>query len=146
MLVDDLKMLLGSSFVFYTKAHGFHFNVEGPDFVQYHDFLGKIYSDVYGTIDVLGEYIRTLGEYAPGALSRYLELSKIPEQVQIPSAMLMMAEMLRDNSIMIELLKHCFSSAESENNQGVANFLAERLDAHEKHGWMLRSILKKDRA
>jgi DNA-binding ferritin-like protein len=43
---------------------------------------------------------------------------------------------------MIELLNNCFSSAENENKQGIANFIAERLDAHEKHQWMIRSILK----
>ena len=54
----------------------------------------------------------------------------------------MFAELLSDNGKMIDLLNGCFVSAEDENKQGIANFIAERLDAHEKHGWMLRSILK----
>jgi starvation-inducible DNA-binding protein len=54
----------------------------------------------------------------------------------------MFAELLSDNGKMIDLLNSCFSSAESENKQGIANFIAERLDAHEKHQWMIRSILK----
>lgn len=143
MLVEDLKMLLGSTFVMYTKVHGFHFNIEGSDFYQYHEFLGKMYEDIHDTIDVIGEHIRTLESYTPGALSRYLELSKIPEQIQIPRAELMLAEILRDNLIMIELLNHCFSVADSENKQGIADFIAGRLDAHEKWGWMLKSMLKR---
>jgi DNA-binding ferritin-like protein len=43
-------------------------------------------------------------------------------------------------------LNQCFSEAEQENQQGIANFIAERLDAHGKHGWMLRSFLKDNRA
>jgi starvation-inducible DNA-binding protein len=54
----------------------------------------------------------------------------------------MFAELLSDNDKMIDLLNACFVSAEEENKQGIANFIAERLDAHEKHSWMLRSILK----
>jgi starvation-inducible DNA-binding protein len=54
----------------------------------------------------------------------------------------MFAELLSDNGKMIDLLNGCFVSAEEENKQGIANFIAERLDAHEKHSWMLRSILK----
>lgn len=145
MLSDDLKVLLASSFSFYLKATNFHWNVEGPDFPQYHGFLGDLYTEVYGSIDKVAEYIRTLDSYAPGSLSRYSELTIIEDQLMIPKAELMMEELAADNTKMIELLNHCFASAESENQQGVANFIAERLDAHQKHGWMLRSILKKTR-
>jgi DNA-binding ferritin-like protein len=42
--------------------------------------------------------------------------------------------------------KAAFPIAEQENEQGIADFIAGRIDAHGKHGWMLRSILKKQRA
>lgn len=146
MLKDDLKVLLGSTFVFYVKAHGFHFNVEGPDFLQYHELFGKIYDDVYGSVDKLGEHIRTLDSYTPGSLARFLELSVLQEQSQIPRAELMIAELEQDNAAMIELLNRVFATADAENKQGIADFIASRLDAHEKWGWMLRSTLKKSRA
>jgi DNA-binding ferritin-like protein len=73
-------------------------------------------------------------------------LTIIQDQLKIPRAELMFAELFEDNIKMIELLNHCFSSATQENKQGIANFIAERLDAHEKHQWQLRSILKKARA
>lgn len=146
MLKDDLKVLLGSTFVFYVKAHGFHFNVEGPDFLQYHELFGKIYDDVYGSVDKLGEHIRTLDSYTPGSLARFLELSVLQEQPQIPRAELMIAELEQDNAAMIELLSRVFATADAENKQGIADFIASRLDAHEKWGWMLRSTLKKSRA
>ena len=70
----------------------------------------------------------------------------IQDQTKIPRARLMFEELLSDNGVMINLLNQCFASAEQENNQGIVNFIAERLDAHGKHGWMLRSFLKGDRA
>ena len=146
MLADNLKVLLGSTFAFYVKIHGFHFNIEGDNFPQYHEFLGDFYTEVYGSIDPIGEYIRTLDSYAPGSLTRYAELTIIQDQLKIPRAELMFAELYEDNAKMIELLNTCFASASQENKQGIANFIAERLDAHEKHQWQLRSILKKARA
>lgn len=146
MLKEDLKSLLGSSFAFYIKAAGFHWNVEGPDFPQYHEFLGDIYQDVYGSIDRIAEYIRTLDGYAPASMTRYLELSVIQEQLQIPRAELMLQELCDDNERMIALLNKVFASAEAENKQGIADFIAGRLDAHEKLCWMLKSTLKKARA
>lgn len=146
MLKDDLKTLIGTSYAFSVKASGFHWNIEGPDFPQYHKFLGKLYKDVYNSIDKVAEYIRTLDAYAPGSLTRFLELSVISDQLQIPRAELMFQELLEDNERMISILNTTFSSAESENKQGVANFIAERLDSHEKFGWMMRSILNKARS
>lgn len=146
MLADNLKVLLGSTFVLYVKAHGFHFNVEGPDFPQYHEFLGNFYEDVHSSVDKIGEYVRTLDVYAPGSLARMLELSIIEEQSKIPRAELMFAELIEDTSKYIELLSSCFASADEENQQGIADFIAGRLDAMNKHQWMMRSIMKRQRA
>jgi starvation-inducible DNA-binding protein len=146
MLVDNLKVLLGSTFAFYVKIHGFHFNIEGDNFPQYHKFLGDFYTEVYNSIDPIGEYIRTLDSYAPGSFTRFQELSIIPDQLKVPRAELMFEELYSNNEQLIGFLNECFASATEENKQGIANFIAERLDAHEKHQWMIRSILKKARA
>jgi starvation-inducible DNA-binding protein len=146
MLSDNLKVLLASTNSLSIKAQNFHWNVEGPNFPQYHDFFSNFYEEVYGSVDRVAEYIRTLDSYAPGSLTRYAELTIIQDQTKIPRAELMFAELLEDNQKMIELLNSCFQSAEQENKQGIANFIAERLDAHEKHQWMIRSVLKAQRA
>ena len=146
MLADDLKTLLATQYALSIKAQNFHWNVEGPDFAQYHDFFANFYEEVYSAVDPIAEYIRTLQEYTPGSFERFLELSVIPGQTKIPRARLMIEELLENNTTMIDLLNQCFASAEQENNQGIANFIAERLDAHGKHSWMLRSFLKDNRA
>ena len=142
MLTETLKTLLATSYALSIKAQNFHWNVEGPDFPQYHEFFGNFYEEVYSAVDKIAEYIRTLDSYAPGSLTRYAELTIIEDQLKVPRPNLMFAELLSDNGKMIDLLNGCFVSAEEENKQGIANFIAERLDAHEKHSWMLRSILK----
>jgi starvation-inducible DNA-binding protein len=147
MLADSLKTLLATEYAFSIKAQLFHWNVEGPDFAQLHDFFGNLYEEVYNnSIDKTAEYIRTLDEYAPGSFERFMELSLIPGQTKIPRARLMIEELLADNNTLIELLNDCFAVAEQENNQGIANFIAERLDAQAKHGWMLSAFLKDQRA
>ena len=146
MLSDDLKTLLATQYALSIKAQNFHWNVEGPDFAQYHDFFANFYEEVYSAVDRIAEYIRTLQEYSPGSFERFQELSIIQGQTKIPRARLMIEELLSDNGALIDLLNQTFVSAEQENNQGIANFIAERLDAQAKHGWMLRSFLKDERA
>jgi len=146
VLTDDLKILLATNYAFVIKAQLFHWNVEGPDFGQLHKFFQKIYEDVYDSIDSTAEYIRILGEYTPGSFERFSELSLISGQTKIPRAQLMIEELLNDTQTLIDLLNRCFSSAENENQQGVADFIAGRIDAMGKHRWMLQSFLKLERA
>jgi len=147
MLADALKTLLATEYAFVVKAQQFHWNVEGPDFAQLHEFFGEIYQEVYdNAIDRTAEYIRTLDDYTPGSFERFQELSQIKGQTKIPRARLMIEELLANNGQMLELLNQCFAEAEQENQQGIANFIAERIDAHGKHGWQLRSFLKDQRA
>ena len=146
MLADNLKTLLATNFAYYLKAHQFHWNVEGPDFGELHDFFQAIYQDAYSALDPTAEYIRYLGEYAPGSLERYSELTEIAGQIKIPRARLMLEELYANNNQMLDVLNACFASANEENEQGIANFIAERLSAHGKYRWQLTSYLKVERA
>ena len=147
MLVDDLKTLLATQYAYVLKAQLFHWNVEGPDFSQLHKFFGKIYDEVYeNSIDQTAEFIRILDDYTPGSFERFSELSLIPGQTKIPRARLMIEELFNDSEQLIALLNQCFDVAEAEDQQGICDFLAGRIDALGKHRWMLRSFLKEQRA
>lgn len=141
-LIEEMKVSLASTFAFYLKAHNFHWNVEGQNFPQYHSFFEGIYSDAWGAVDGIAEHLRTLGSYAPGSFARYKDLTIVEDELNIPQAMSMMTKLLADNTAMIEQLTKTQSLAEKEKKMGLANYLQDRIDAHEKHGWMLRSIIK----
>ena len=146
MLADDLKTLLASEYAFAIKAQYFHWNVEGSHFRSYHKFFEELYLEINeNAIDQIAEYIRTLDTYTPGSFERFAELSVIQGQLKVPRAMIMMEELLEDNFKLEAILKQSFESAQAEKNRGIENFIAERLDAHAKHRWMLKSFLKESR-
>ena len=142
MLADVLKTLLATSYAFVIKAQFFHWNVEGPDFAQYHGFLSDFYDSVFDQTDPIAEHIRALNSYAPVSLSRMLELSDIEETDTIPSALTMLSNLKNDNERYIVHLRAGIAAAESANEPAVGNFLQDILDQHQKHGWMLRSFTK----
>jgi len=146
MLADLLKTYLASTFAYYLKAHMFHWNVEGPDFGELHEFFSNIYEDAYSAVDPIAEYIRTTEEYAPGSLSRFQELSQIQDQIKVPRARLMLEELLADTQTMIDLSKQAFDVSTQEGRDDVANFAADRMAAHGKYMWQLKSYLKAVRA
>ena len=145
MLSDNLKVLLASTQSFAIKTQNFHWNVEGSNFPQYHLFLDTLYQDVNETIDPVAEYIRVLGVYTPGSLSRYAELSIIQDQTKIPRAQLMFAELLQDCETLGQLAVEIFDIATNERQQGIANYMAELQDLYGKKAWFIRSTLKTER-
>ena len=141
-LVDGLKTLLGTMESFRVKSQGFHWNIEGSNFPQYHSLTDAIYSDADSSIDPLAEYIRSLDEYAPGSMTRFLELSIIDEQTKIPKAELMLKELLQDNDKILELLKEIFDVATEAKENGIANFIADRQSMHGKWHWQLGATVR----
>ena len=141
-LVDALKVVLADTFALYLKAHYFHWNIEGPNFVQYHGFLDGFYNEVWGAVDAVAEHIRTLDAYAPGSFTRFKDLTTISDELAIPSAISMLTKLEADNQSVIDSLTKAYKLAESDNKCGLSNFLQDRIDIHEKHSWMLRSIVK----
>ena len=145
MLSDNLKTRLASTQSFAIKSQNFHWNIEGSNFPQYHQFYDTLYQDVNETIDKIAEYIRILGSYTPGSLQRYGELTVIPDQTKIPRAELMFFETLQDIDKINQLVIEMFDQATEERQQGIANFMAELQDLYGKKAWFIRSILKTER-
>lgn len=141
-LQELMKKVLADTFAMYLKAHNYHWNVEGPNFVQYHDFFGQLYLELHAAIDPMAEHIRILDAYAPGSMTRFLELTEIECELNVPMAGEMMRKLAADNEIVLATLNMSFKLAESLDQDGLADFLSARIDAHKKHAWMLKSLTK----
>lgn len=137
------KIVLADTFSLYFKTHTFHWNVEGSDFVQLHDFFGELYEDLHNSVDVMAEQVRALDEYAPSSLQTIMDLSTIEQcGSEKMSSILMLNTLIADNDTMIESLNKLFKTASAKNNQGLADYAASRIDVHNKHRWMLKALTK----
>jgi starvation-inducible DNA-binding protein len=101
-----------------------------------------LYEEVFDATDDIAEQIRALDAYAPGSFTRFLELTDIECETVIPAPLEMLTRLQSDNNKVIETLNIAFKLADEFDKQGLADFLAGRIDAHNKHGWMLKSITK----
>lgn len=122
-------------------AQGYHWNVKGINFHQFHDFFAEIYADVDSAIDPLAENIRKLGFDSPYLLSDFSEMSCIQEERQLGDALLMVESLARTNKIVHSCYVEAFTLASACNEQGIADFLAGRIDMHQKWQWQLESTL-----
>lgn len=141
-LIDAMKRYFATHFQYYTKAHGFHANVVGPDFTEFHMLFGEIYEDAQDAIDDVAEHIRAIQGLAPFSLARIAELGSIEDASEAPKAMKMTEELLADTQIVVNHLEECHDIATEYKQYGLINFLEGRLDIHAKLMWKLRSTLE----
>jgi starvation-inducible DNA-binding protein len=139
-IAERMKVVLASANSFALKAQNYHWNVIGPNFIVYHRFFQEIYEQVHQDIDAYAEHIRILGMFVPGSLSRFSELTRIKDELAIPTANMMIERLLEDNTKMINMLKSVHVAASDTSNPGLTSFLEERIQYHDKLGWMLRSL------
>ena len=133
-LADALALLLGEEFELFARAQEAHWNVTGPDFAEWHGTFGDLAADAHGAVDPLAENIRKLGSLAPA-------LSVEPSEARQTDALALAAELLDESEELAEACRAAFDIATAAGQQGIANYLADRQDAHAKFAWMLRSSL-----
>ena len=74
------KTAFANTFLMYFKAHSYHWNIEGSDFPQMHEFFGDLYDEIYGSVDKFAEEIRLPGDrkeyfkYSDNALENLLKM------------------------------------------------------------------------
>lgn len=139
-----IKILLANATVMYYKAHQFHWNIEGIEFNQYHEFFGDLYSDVYDSIDPIAELLRKLDEYAPVSIDELYKFKTLEEETtRVVLLADILASLIKANDEVLASLNKVFEVANANKQQGICNFIADRIDTHQKHGWFLKASAKK---
>lgn len=140
-VAQELTKVLADSFAVYLKTHGYHWNVRGPEFFSFHNLLEQQYRDVWAALDEIAERIRALGVLAPQSFSGFGNLTSIkdgdPEKEAIP----MLKELMQDHETLIATVRNAFQAADAAGDEASADLMTQRLAAHEKFAWMLRSTL-----
>lgn len=137
------KVVLADTFTLYFKMQSYHWNVECKNFMEMHGFFGDLYAELWGAVDTVAEELRALDEYAPGSLMELYNYKTVAEDASRPvSVNGMLVTLGVNNEQVIESLNKLFQVATANNQQGLADFAAGRIDIHKKHGWMIRSYLK----
>lgn len=144
-VAEALSRVLADTFTLYLKTHNFHWNVLGPMFHTLHLMFEEQYNELWLAGDVIAERIRALGFNAPGSYHEFSKLSYLREVEGVPSAAEMIAELLRDHETCTRTARWALSVARSAVDSPTEDLLTQRLMAHEKAAWMLRSMLGEER-
>jgi starvation-inducible DNA-binding protein len=139
--VAGLNKVLADSYALYLKTHGYHWNVRGANFSALHVLLEGQYTEEWTALDAIAERIRALGELAPMGYGAFGNLSSIKDGDAEKEWEGMFKELLTDNETVIATLRAAFEAADEAGDEATADLYTQRLAAHEKHAWMIRSTL-----
>ena len=140
-LAGGLAKLLADTYAVYLKTHGYHWNVEGPNFASLHALFMAQYTEMWTAIDEVAERIRALGAFAPQGYAAFAKLSAIRDGRAEQGAEVMLAELIRDQETLIGAARQVRAAAEEAGDDVTAGLIDDRVQAHEKHAWMLRASL-----
>lgn len=142
-LAASLPELLGNAYVMYLRAHGAHWNVEGPLFPQLHDFFGKMADDVFDSVDHVAESMRQHKMFAPNSLPSVVKFATVPTEspVKDGSPEPLVKDLLSVNLKVMDSLKQVGRDAEAVGDLGLSNFTQDRLAAHLKADWQMNAFL-----
>jgi starvation-inducible DNA-binding protein len=141
-IAESLSRMLADSYILYLKTHNFHWNVTGPMFQALHNLFMTQYTEQWNALDLIAERIRALGHPAPGSYKRYVELSSIEEENNVPSATDMIRQLVAGQEAVARTARAAFKVADAADDQPTADLLTQRMEVHEKNAWMLRVLLE----
>lgn len=136
-IAGGLAKLLADTYAVYLKTHGYHWNVRGPSFASLHTLFMTQYTEMWTAIDEIAERIRALGELAPQGYGAFGNLSSIRDGDPEKDAQAMLKELIGDHQALIATAKAARDGADDVT----AAVIDARVQAHEKHAWMLKASL-----
>jgi starvation-inducible DNA-binding protein len=140
-IAGGLSRVLADTYTLYLRTHNYHWNVTGPQFNDLHAMFMTQYTELWNSVDLIAERIRSLGHFAPGSYRSFSELSSIKEEESVPPATKMLENLLAGHETVARTCRAAFPAAEKASDQPTMDLLTQRLQVHEKTAWMLRSIL-----
>ena len=139
----ELNKLLANEVVLYTKTRNYHWNIEGPSFMEIHKFLEGQYGELEEMIDNVAERIRSIGHYAEGRLVDFLKLTSLLEPDNTTNQKVQLKNLLDDHETIIRELRTLITKFADENKDlGSSDFVTGLLGKHEKMAWFLRAYNK----
>jgi starvation-inducible DNA-binding protein len=136
-----MQITMADTYALYLKTQNYHWHVTGPQFESLHRLFESQYQELANAVDVLAERIRALGPEckAPATFKDLERLKSIKDGDSSLTADEMIAELAQDHSLLVKDLNQTMAIAQENKDEGTANVIADRIEAHEKTCWMLNA-------
>ncbi len=141
---DALNILLADQHILYIKERNYHWNVEGSSFLELHEFIEKLYTELEAHIDATAERIRKIGKSPMGSCQEYLDFTNLKETKEpYHDAHKILKSLLNDYETIIRWIRDNVEVAADNKDYGTEDFMVGLIRSYEEAAWMLRAYISK---
>ena len=142
--VRKVNEYLSNLAVLNANLHNLHWNVEGLQFVQVHEFTETLYDDFFEKYDEVAELLKMKGERPLVRLSDYLKNASIKELDKDVFAVKETLEIVLDYLlVMKDLALEIREQADSEGDFDTVAMFEDHIAGYNKNIWFVKSMLAK---
>src|SRR6056297_3321764 len=139
-----MNTYLANLAVLNTKLHNLHWNVEGKQFMQVHNFTEDLYDDFFEKYDEVAEIMKMKGEFPLVKLSEYQKAATVEELDSKKYGVdEVLAEVEADLKEMKKLATEIRNDADQADDFEVVGALEDHVAGYSQNLWFLRAILAK---
>jgi len=138
-IIAALNGFLADTSIVYFKTHGYHWNVEGPNFYNLHIMFEKFYIKLWKSTDEIAERIRSLGEKTPPSYVELLAHGTIKEAETAPAGHIMVKALRDDYLALAKKARDVCSFADVHGDVVTTDIMTKQATFLEKAAWMLQS-------
>mgnify|MGYP003650922274 CR=1 FL=1 len=138
---EALTQIFKDNFVAYFRSHVAHANITGRNFRSDHKLLQGVYERRQAQIDIIGELLRTLGDYMPCDLAEVIGESQIASSELAGDSDFLLECIKEDLEFLADEYRELVIIAELEDQSQISNYAQDQILDLTKSIWMITSTL-----
>jgi DNA-binding ferritin-like protein len=144
-LIDALNTDLAATYVAYHQIKKHHWNVEGAEFLELHEYLGEVAADLEEAADAFAERAQALGGVPLSGGATYEAHAPVePEGADVYDIRTSLSNDMAMFGDMIEAMREHVAMAEDFGDYTTSEILREYLETTEEHAHHFEHYLEDD--
>jgi len=144
-IVDALNTDLAATYVLYHQVKKHHWNVEGAEFLEVHEYLGEITADLEESADMIAERAQAIGGVPLSGGATYEAHAPIePEGDDVYDVRTSLENDMEAFGVIIESLRDHIGLANQLGDYATEELLRDTLETVEEHAHHLEHYLEDD--
>lgn len=138
--VSKLKRLLSSWTVFYQKAHTYHWDLTGENFLSLHKHLETLYDESVEHTDSIAERLRQIGERTALTLNGASADSAVQDDNSANTADEIARDLIAGIAQLTSLQTEIYNEADEQGDYVTADLMTQLSKWCEFNSWFLASV------
>jgi starvation-inducible DNA-binding protein len=138
-IVTLLNTLLADEYVIFTKTRNARWNIQGPGFIELHNFFKSQCEILEVILDDIAEQIRALGYLSPGSIREYLKLTHLSESLNdFSNSQQILQALVTDHQVIINTIVNGITPVTDKYQMPeMTHFVNGLKNQHEDLTWIL---------